>query len=224
MADTKGCGGRADSRNARRFTSVKLLRVDLWLCFVNHEVHTKSTNATCQRLCGLSVDFHSKLAHIMDNKRITTRDVGCALGLDHSSVARWLHDSRPRRGAAEKLAKYLDVSLEELMDDERSLSRAIRQESEDPLDPYDRTHPDAFAPRSTHHDRGQSSPKRVIADQEPVGSNVRNSTPLKLLAISTELTAISTRLLAGEEPATVQSDLWNIIEKLEQVSTQIGPS
>lgn len=53
---------------------------------------------------------------------LTTRDVGLAIGLDHSAVARWLKKgTRPYASSSIKLADFFDVPVDDLLDDSRDL-------------------------------------------------------------------------------------------------------
>lgn len=54
----------------------------------------------------------------MNQGGFTTRDVGNALGLDHSAVARWLKGgTKPYRSSLAKLATFFEVPIETLIDD-----------------------------------------------------------------------------------------------------------
>lgn len=58
----------------------------------------------------------------MNRSGFTTRDVGNALGVDHSAVARWLKGgTTPYRSSVAKLAGFFEVPVEVLLDDSMEL-------------------------------------------------------------------------------------------------------
>ncbi len=58
---------------------------------------------------------------LMRRRGLTTRDVGNAIDLDHSAVARWLKGTRPYAASVAKLAEYFGVVVDDLLDESREL-------------------------------------------------------------------------------------------------------
>jgi transcriptional regulator with XRE-family HTH domain len=69
------------------------------------------------------VRLREKLEKLMLHRGLTTRDVGGALGIDHSSVARWLGGAKPRAKQLTALAAYLRVPVDVLLDDSKDLPK-----------------------------------------------------------------------------------------------------
>lgn len=65
--------------------------------------------------------FSAKLQSLMRQSGLTTREMGAALGLDHSAVARWLKGTRPYPSSAAKVAEFFGVRIDLLLDDTREL-------------------------------------------------------------------------------------------------------
>ena len=57
----------------------------------------------------------------MRRSGLTTRDVGRAVDLDHSAVARWLKGTRPYPSSIAKLATFFEVPVEVLTDEGREI-------------------------------------------------------------------------------------------------------
>lgn len=57
----------------------------------------------------------------MRRRGLTTRDVGKAVELDHSAIARWLKGTRPYASSIAKLADYFRVPVDLLLDDSKDL-------------------------------------------------------------------------------------------------------
>lgn len=76
------------------------------------------------------MDFSTKLKKIMFRRGLTQKAIGDYIGVDHTSVGRWLNGARPRPKAAAKLASLLNIDVEILINDELPLPEPTRAEWE----------------------------------------------------------------------------------------------
>lgn len=75
-------------------------------------------------------DFPSKLAQLRRQRGLTIRDIAAALAVGVGTVGGWLKDYRPRPEVAKRLADYLGVTVDILLDDAKELPISAEQQIE----------------------------------------------------------------------------------------------
>lgn len=146
--------------------------------------------------------FEEKIALLMKERRLNQTDVAAALGISHTSVGRWCDGSVPHRRRAIQLAEFFGVSVDDLLDDNRTIHRAkqtlqVREESE-------------YTSRS------------VIATDPSFSSGARQQSPLpaQLATLGAELSALSAKLYTGDPPPNLCEQLRAHGDKLHRLADQ----